>query len=90
MPSARSAGALGCHTRMRAGSPRRATIAGETLSDARMASEGPRATVIVQDKIAGDRPPRYGCQGRLCFNVARGPVPRHATRLKQDFQEYHD
>ena len=51
---------------------------------------GPRATVIVQDKIAGDRPPRDGCQGRLCFNVARGPVPRHANRLKQDFYDYHD
>ena len=28
--------------------------------------------------IAGDRPPRYGCQGRLPFTVGRGPVPRHA------------
>ena len=34
------------------------TIAGETLSDARMASEGLRATVT--ETIAGDRPPRYG------------------------------
>ena len=29
--------------------------------------------------IAGDRPPRYGCQGRLCFTVGRGPVPRRAS-----------
>ena len=24
------------------------------------------------------------------FTVGRGPVPRHATRLKQDLQDYHD
>ena len=29
--------------------------------------------------IAGDRPPRYGMQGRFPFTVGRGPVPRHAT-----------
>ena len=29
--------------------------------------------------IAGDRPPRYGLQGRLRFTVGRGPVPRHAS-----------
>ena len=29
--------------------------------------------------IAGDRPPRYGCRGRLPSTVGRGPVPRHAT-----------
>ena len=75
---------------MRAGSPRQATIAGETLSDARMASEGPRATVIVQGKIAEDRPPPYGLQGCLRFTVGRGPVPRHANRLKQDLHDYHD
>ena len=39
------------------------TLAGETLSDARMASEGPRATVK-------KTPP---------FTVGRGPVPRHAS-----------
>ena len=39
------------------------TIAGETRSDARMASEGPRATV-------GENPP---------FTVGRGPVPRRAS-----------
>ncbi len=44
-PLYRRAWALGCHTRMRAGSPRHATIAREV----------PRQTTI-----AGDRPPRYG------------------------------
>ena len=29
--------------------------------------------------IAGDRPPRNGCQNRLSFTVGRGPVPRHAS-----------
>ncbi len=29
--------------------------------------------------IAGDRPPRYGMQGRLPFTVGRGPVPRRAS-----------
>ena len=29
--------------------------------------------------LAGDRPPRYGLQGRLRFTVGRGPVPRHAS-----------
>ncbi len=29
--------------------------------------------------IAGDRPPRYGMQGRLRFTVGRGPVPRRAS-----------
>ena len=29
--------------------------------------------------FAGDRPPRYGLQGRLPFTVGRGPVPRHAS-----------
>ena len=29
--------------------------------------------------LAGDRPPRYGCQGRLPFTVGRGPVPRRAS-----------
>ena len=38
-------------------------IAGETLSDARVASEGPRATV-------GEKPP---------LTVGRGPVPRHRS-----------
>ena len=32
--------------------------------------------------IAGDRPPRYGCQNRLSFTVGRGPVPRHASTGK--------
>ena len=40
-----------------------AAIAGETLSDARMASEGPRATV----------------SGTASVTVGRGPVPRRAT-----------
>ena len=30
--------------------------------------------------IAGDRPPRYGCQDRPRFIVWRGPVPRHRSR----------
>ena len=34
---------------------------------------------FAQVGIAGDRPPRYGCQGRLRFTVGRGPVPRHAS-----------
>ena len=94
--------------------PRHLTLAGETRSDARVASEGPRATVsraapfpvgrgtgprhvaiagapfgIRRSRttvpvphraaIAGDRPPRYGLQGRLRFTVGRGPVPRHAS-----------
>ena len=29
--------------------------------------------------IAGDRPPRDGCQGRLPFTVGRWPVPRRAS-----------
>ena len=29
--------------------------------------------------LAGDRPPRYGLQGRLPFTVGRGPVPRRAS-----------
>ena len=29
--------------------------------------------------LAGDRPPRYGCRGRRCFTVGRGPVSRHAS-----------
>ena len=28
---------------------------------------------IVTIEIAGDRPPRYGCQGRFPFLVGRGP-----------------
>ena len=48
--------------------PRHATIAGETRSHARMASEGPRAT----KKTA-----RY--KKNATRNVGRGPVPRHAT-----------
>ena len=44
--------------------PRRASIAGETLSDARVASEGPRAAVKKK---------------RFPFIVGRGPVPRHAA-----------
>ena len=32
-----------------------------------------------ESTIAGDRPPRYGMQGRCCFTVGRGPVPRHAS-----------
>ena len=43
--------------------PRRATLAGETRSDARVASEGPRATVKKTSPLT----------------VGRGPVPRHAT-----------
>ena len=43
--------------------PRHAAIAGETRSDARMASEGPALRVL--------RPPS--------FTVGRGPVPRHAA-----------
>ena len=29
--------------------------------------------------LAGDRPPRYGLQGRFRFTVGRGPVPRRAS-----------
>ena len=43
--------------------PRHLTIAGETRSDARVASEGPRATV----------------SRAAPFPVGRGPVPRHAA-----------
>ena len=32
-----------------------------------------------ESTLAGDRPPRYGMQGRLCFTVGRGPVPRRAS-----------
>ena len=34
-------------------------------------------------------PPRDG-EKNVPFTVGRGPVPRRATRLKQDLQEYHD
>ena len=34
-------------------------FAGETLSDARMASEGPRVTVSGASEFAGDRHSRY-------------------------------
>ncbi len=44
-------------------------LAGETRSDARVASEGPALRGgkkrFLQGTIAGDRPPRYGCRGRL-------------------------
>ena len=32
-----------------------------------------------ESTFAGDRPPRYGMQGRLGFTVGRGPVPRRAS-----------
>ena len=40
-------------------------IAGETRSDARMASEGPRVTLLGAFTFAGNRPPRYGIEGIL-------------------------
>ena len=54
------------------------TIAGETLSDARVASEGPRATVIV----AVLNRPRAAVKKRL-LHVGRGPVPRHQSRAER-------
>ena len=47
---------------------RNPTIAGETRSDARVASEGPRATV----------------KKRFLLTVGRGPVPRHALSGRRD------
>ena len=44
-------------------------VAGKTRSDARVASEGPRATVT-GGFLGEKRPP---------FPVGRGPVPRHAS-----------
>ena len=52
-------------------------------STQRSRGTGPRATIKITPSraptIAGDRPPRYGCGGRLPFTVGRGPVPRHAS-----------
>ena len=54
--------------------PRHAPIAGETLSDARMASEGPRATE--PETIAWACPPRYGIQNGPFYRRARAcPSP---------------
>ena len=54
--------------------PRHATIAGETRSEARMASEGPRPTG--PKTIAGDRPPPYGIRNSLAYRRARAcPSP---------------
>ena len=41
--------------------------------------KGPEEVFFAGRTIAGDRPSRYGLQGRLPFTVGRGPVPRHAS-----------
>ena len=85
-PLHRRAWALACHTRMRAGFPRHASICAEN-------GRGLAFGVRVGRVIAGDRPPRYGMPRRFFardrpsrygeknvpFPVGRGPVPRHAS-----------
>ena len=66
----RSAGPLGCHTRIREGFPRALSTAAEN-------ARSPEATDVCCSArcMARDRPSPYGERG-LFFTVARGPVPR--------------
>ena len=85
--SSRRAWALGCHTRMREGSPRHAAIAGETRSDARMASEGPRATVKKQPapdpfEIRRSRTTEVGFLPVLMWCVSGQGCPSYRENIK--------
>ena len=63
-------------------------IAGETRSHARVACEGPRATVKRRG-IAGDRP-RATIRNKepSPFTVGRGPVPRHASVVSKSVRGF--
>ena len=51
----------------------------ETAYYRHVGPKGPEEVFFFTRTIAGDRPPRYGLQGRLRFTVGRGPVPRRAS-----------
>ena len=65
--------------------PRTPTLAGETLSDARMASEGPRATVkkrhVTVGRGTGPRPTR---KRRLLINRSAGACPPRSYDLREN------
>ena len=86
-PLPRRAWALGCHTRIRAGFPRHAALAGDRpprYGKKRHVTVGrgpvPRHRSRIP-AIAGDRPPRYGRRKAPFLTVGRGPVPRHRPRI---------
>ena len=71
-PPHRRAWALACHTRMRAGFPRHASV------DRSIAGDRPPRYGIPMRFFRGDRPPRDD-EKTAPFTVGRGPVPRRAS-----------
>ena len=71
MPVVRRAWALACPTRMRAGSPRHATIAGD-----RPPRYGPYQVCMQRSRGTGTR---ATVSRAAPFPVGRGPVPRHVS-----------